>query len=851
MIYSANLGRAMTPDRSRESTDAPAPGAQRFGPYRVLNVVGRGGMGAVYRAVRDDQAYEKQVAIKVLQIGRETAEGVARFRQERQILANLDHPNIARLIDGGDTSDGQPYIVLEYVDGEPISRYCSRHDLPPEARLALFLRVCEAVEYAHRSLVVHRDLKPGNILVTPDGSPKLLDFGIAKLLDPALDYTATMVQAMTPQYASPEQLRGNAVSTVTDVYALGVILYELMTGRHPYKLEGSSTPEIQQIVCQTEPAPPGLGNEIDYVIAKSIRKEPERRYSSVEQLSEDIRRYLNHYPVLARPDSLRYRAGKYARRHHLGLGVVAMLLAAIAVGFAAERRQAQIARERFDLVRGLANRFVFDIYDELAKVPASIEARRKVLETAKEYLDRLSRGAGRDAGFLAELSAAYKRLAMVKGDMAGAGSQLNQEEAVADYEQSLALIRRAAAIDPRHRPALLDLLGFVQEFHRNRKNLTRAAALAAEAVALAEELSRQNPGGGPLFTELRVAYGHAARVYEDLGDAEKMHIALEKTMQFAQREDAESPSAASKHGLELVLSDLSDLYQAAGDVDRALALMSSALEYGRLAQRLDPASRLYARSSARTSGEVAHLSFDVEAPSLRDLDRSIALWEETVREWEIYAHADPQDKLAQLTLGINLTEAAMTLMQRSPERAETLARRGVVIFDGLRADNPKFDQTWGGVWGRARTRLAWILTRTGKSAEARRLTDTALPVLREQHHAAPGQFSTVRALAWGLQVSARVWASLGAVDAGDADYREAVRVIAPGLGKQPADADYWSCMALAHDAGIAVHQRAGNPAKVHEIAGQLVTLWDGWPGSTHWVEMQRQAARQRLAALPR
>jgi hypothetical protein len=538
----------MGPDRSREiegpteqaaesDPGAPAQTARqgtprRCGPYRILNTIGHGGMGAVYRAVRDDRAFDKQVAIKVLHIGMETPESLARFRLERQILAKLEHPNIARLIDGGDTEDGQPYIVLEYVDGEPISRYCVRRNLTAEARLELFLKVCAAVEYAHRSLIVHRDLKPGNILVTPDGQPKLLDFGIAKLIDPELDRTATMFQAMTPEYASPEQVRGDAISTVTDVYALGIILYELMTGRHPYVLDRSSPSEIQRVICQNEPTAPGLGNELDYVIRKAIRKEPERRYSSVEQLSQDIRRYLDHYPVAARPDSLWYRTSKYARRHRLGLAVAALFALALGAAFAAERRQAQIARERFDLVRALANRFVFDIYDALENVPAATDARRKVVETAKQYLDRLSQGAGRDAGFLAELGAAYARLANVKGNMAGAAAQLNQEEAAGEYEQALSLVRRAAAIDPRSRPALLRLLGEVAEFHRNRGGLSRAAALSTEATTLGDELDRLSEPRPELLDDLSAAHLHAARVYQDLAQPDKMRPNWRKPCSF-------------------------------------------------------------------------------------------------------------------------------------------------------------------------------------------------------------------------------------------------------------------------------------------------------------------------------
>jgi tetratricopeptide (TPR) repeat protein len=822
---------------------------RRVGPYRIIDTIGHGGMGAVYRAARDDQSFDKQVAVKFLAVGTETPEALLRFRQERQILANLEHPNIARLIDGGDTEDGRPYIVLEYVQGEPITTYCRRRNLPPRARLDLFLRVCAAVEYAHRSLVIHRDLKPGNILVTGDGEPKLLDFGIAKLLNPAGDGTATMFQAMTPQYASPEQVTGGAVSTVTDVYALGVILYELMTGRYPYKIETSAPSEILRTVCHTEPGPPGLKNEIDHVILMAIRKEPERRYPSVESLSQDIRRYLEHYPVAARPDTIWYQARKYARRHRLALAVAATLVVSLGLGVLAERRQAQIARERFDLVRGLANRFVFDVYDSLVNVPAATEARRKVVETAKEYLDRLSLRAGQDAGFLADLSVAYDRLANVEGSMASEGSQLHQEEAGRDFDRSLALIRKAASLDPARRPALLFELWTVSNFQRNRRNLSRATAVSDEAIALGTALAAAKDLTPDLLDKLAGVHLNAARVYEDSGEPDKMRDELEKSLSLYELLDTQRPTAASKHRLELTLSDLADFYQGRGDTDQALALMSRALEYGVMCAKMEPQNRLYARSGARTRGEIAHLNYDVEAPSLRELDRSLTVWEQTIRELESLAQTDPQDKLAQLTLAINLTESAITLAERSPKSAEAAARRGVSIFDGLRAANPKFDQSWGAVWGRARTRLAWILTRTGQSAEARSITEATLPVLRDQYRAAPGQLSSTRALAWGLQVSARVHSANGDSDRADANYREALDLLAPGLAKKPPDVNYWSCTALAHDAGMEVHRRAGNRARVREIAGQVVALWDAWPGSTHWIEGQRQKARERLAGL--
>ena len=247
---------------------------QRFGPWRVTGVIGHGGMGAVYKAVRDDQAFEKQVAIKTLHLGLDSPPARERFAQERSILATLEHPNIARLLDGGETEGGVSYIVLEYVDGEPIVDYCARHKLGREARLELFLQVCSAVHYAHQKLIVHRDLKPGNILVNREGVPKLLDFGIAKLMEPGALQTMTGFLALTPQYASPEQIRGEAVTTASDVYSLGMVLYEVLTGRRAYQVEAGSITSIAQVVCEAAPAPPGVDADLDNILLMALRKEP-------------------------------------------------------------------------------------------------------------------------------------------------------------------------------------------------------------------------------------------------------------------------------------------------------------------------------------------------------------------------------------------------------------------------------------------------------------------------------------------------------------------------------------------------------------------------------------------------
>ena len=343
-----------------------------IGSYLVTAEIARGGMGAVYLAVRNDDAYRRQVAIKIVKRGMDTDLILRRFRNERQILANLDHQNIARLFDGGTTEDGRPYLVMEFVEGRAIHRYADEHSLSIKERLKLFLTVCDAVEYAHRHGVIHRDLKPGNIVVTNEGIPKLLDFGIAKVLYPegagvTADTTITALQGMTPEYASPEQMRGEVLSVASDIYSLGVLLYELLTGRRPFEVEHGAAFEIARKVCEATPEKPStavtrkpptsdngkhrqvnpnqsenparmLAGDLDTIVLMALRKEPERRYASVAQFAEDIRRYLEGWPIVARKDAPAYRAAKFFkrnRRYVLTTAVVALLCIILGILIAA------------------------------------------------------------------------------------------------------------------------------------------------------------------------------------------------------------------------------------------------------------------------------------------------------------------------------------------------------------------------------------------------------------------------------------------------------------------------------------------------------------------------------------
>ncbi len=422
---------------------------QRLGPWEIQRPLGSGGMGAVYLAVRSDDQFRQQAALKLARVGLDDPDLIRRFRSERQILADLDHPNIARLLDGGAAEDGAPYVVMEYVDGERIDRWCDARRLGLRERLALFLRVCSAVQHAHRSLVVHRDIKPANILVTPDGTPKLLDFGIAKLLDPEGPgaggrETRTVARFLTPDYASPEQVRGAPITTSADVYSLGVLLYELLTGRLPFRTTSGSPADLVRIVCETAPEKPSaavmrdgaaaspdpqrrgepheslhgvpfdpiaasrargttpdglrreLQGDLDNIILMALRKEPERRYSSVEQMSEDVLRYLERRPVAARGDSWRYRAEKFVRRNRWGVAAAAailLLLVGLAVSMtwlslriADERDRAREAEGRATTEAVTAGR-VSEFLVELFGGVDPEEARGREV-TAREILDR-------------------------------------------------------------------------------------------------------------------------------------------------------------------------------------------------------------------------------------------------------------------------------------------------------------------------------------------------------------------------------------------------------------------------------------------------------------------------------
>ncbi len=487
---------------------------RRVGAYRLVALIARGGMGQVYRAERADGQFEQEVAVKLMREGVIDDATVARFRTERQILATLDHPNLAKVIDGGLSDDGVPYYVMELVAGEAIDTYCESRQLSVEDKLRLFRIVCTVVHYAHQKGVVHRDLKPANILVTADGVVKLVDFGIAKrwAAAQAATATATAQRAMTLAYASPEQVRGEEITPASDIFSLGVVLYRLLTQTSPYPdaITGSDF-ELGKAICDTEPPPPSQGTErmlrrqlsgdLDAVVLMALRKDPKRRYASAEQLSDDLFRHLEGLPVQARRGAWSYRAGRFVLRHRavVGAALVANLALVVGLGLAAyqavvARRETERAERHFASVRKLANVFIVDVHGAIENLPGSTPARQLIVQNALAYLEPLSAEAQNDVDLQVELATGYRHIGDIQGapldnnlgDINGAGKSYDRALSLANHalsanadEKSLSAARKEFALTSRNKASMLAVQG---KFDDALAVLRKGAAVAAEVV---------------------------------------------------------------------------------------------------------------------------------------------------------------------------------------------------------------------------------------------------------------------------------------------------------------------------------------------------------------------------------
>ncbi len=743
--------------------EALAPGSH-IDHFRIVRQLGQGGMGAVYLAVRDDDQYQQQVAIKIVRLGMDRQFVVRRFRTERQILANLKHPNIARLLDGGSTVEGLPYLVMEYIQGKPIDRYCIESGLSVAERLRLFCKACSAVQYAHQNLVIHRDIKPNNILVLADGEPKLLDFGIAKLLTPqqpsgAAELTQPMHQLMTPEFASPEQVRQEPVNTTCDVYSLGVLLYRPLTSRWPYRLKTHSPLEIQEAICKQEPEKPsaaidrrepgnGPGNgeasslqsrsrmrrrdgvteklrrqltgDMDHILLKALRKEPHLRYSSVEQFADDIRRHLEERPVKARHGTFAYRSSKFIRRHKGWMAAAALFVITLAMGIVTTNIERAKAERRFNQVRKLSNSFIFDVEDEINKGPT--KAKEMLVKTALEYLDSLAHDSGNDPSLQRELASAYERVGRIQGN--SYDSNLGDTQgALVSYRKSLALRLQLASDHPKD-PAIQNELANSYEglgdVLYTADDLKDGLQNYDTALALRESLAQGNPKSPDLRFGLAELFSKIGDIkglngYPNLGDTlgalqnYRQSLSIDEDLSQAHLENREYRFALAK-----VLVSIGMLFEVSGDVRGALDTERRGMAMMENLATLEPTNPAYRMQLLASYATLRYVLFDNG-----EVREGLRYDRKTLTLLQAMSESDPQNTYLRRSLSVTYNSLGRGLLRRGDARgALEQHRKALAISESLSAADPSSGENWADI--------AFTLQRIGDTQAAMREFSQAL-----------------------------------------------------------------------------------------------------------------------------
>jgi non-specific serine/threonine protein kinase/serine/threonine-protein kinase len=696
-----------------------------------VQLIAEGGMGSVYQAVRVDDLYRKVVAIKVVRRGVFGEHAMKQFDTERQILAHLDHPSIAKLLDGGTTPDGRPYFVMDFIAGTPLDEYCDSHRLPLTGRIQFFLTVCSAVHYAHQNLVIHRDLKPQNILVTEEGSVKLLDFGIAKLLDPDAmtpGPTLTTFQAMTPEFASPEQLTGGVITTASDVYSLGVLLYRLLTGHRPYAPESRGIEALWEHVRNRPPRRPStviraldgdvtpdavsaaraarpdrlerqLVGDLDNILLMALRKEPERRYNSVEQFAGDLRRHLASQPVTARPDTLRYRTSKFIQRHRTGVVAVAVVAITLVGGIVATSWQAHTANvqraraeKRFQEGRSLARTVLFELHDAIANLPGSTQARELLVKRAQQYLDGLASESEDDDSLRREQAMAYERI----GDVLGLPTRPNlgrTADALASYRKALEIEKGLAGRDPKNTTYTADLAGIynsICQVQQSSGDFRESLDACRNAERIQQSRAAARPGDLQLRAELAATHQNLAGAYFSLGEWE--HSREQRMRALAEFQDLHRKDAQN----EVFLSELANAYH------RMAALEEQTKNYPAARVNAIQAVALFDEAAKRNPGDIrkrtgwtfAQQRLGSILISLHDLPGALEAFEKVlpIRE-QLYA-LDVNDVRAQVNLsnshaaiGVVLLDMGKAVQAQSHFEQQRRIAEGLVKLDPVRVEH--------------------------------------------------------------------------------------------------------------------------------------------------------------------
>jgi serine/threonine protein kinase len=825
---------------------------QTLGPYTLISQIGQGGMGSVWLARRSDGRFERQAAVKFVNIalaGRATEE---RFKREGSILGRLTHPHIADLLDAGVSSDGQPYLILEYVDGEAIDQYCDEHKLDVEARVRLFLDVLAAVAHAHANLIVHRDIKPSNVLVTTGGEVKLLDFGIAKLLeDEGSSASATQLTlegggALTPQFAAPEQVTGGAVTTATDVYALAVLLYLLLTGQHPAGPGPHSPAHLVKAITETEPLRPSdttssanaesiaekrattadklhrlLRGDLDTIIVKALKKNPQERYASVTGFADDLRRYLKHEPISARPDTLAYHTAKFFRRNRtvvaLSAAAIVLVIGSLSTGLYVANRQRKIAEQRFAQVRQLANKFI-DLDARIRGLQGSTKVRLQMVSDSLQYLRSLEGEGHVDKDLALDIAFAYVRVAHAQGDPTS--PNLGQfAEAKESLNQASKFVDAILADDPKNRRALFiaatiahDRMILADADGRHEESL----AYAKDAASLIERfLSLGNADAGEVYS---MAY-----FYTNVADIAVNCRRFDDGIRYCRRALEISHSVErARIGEGSIYEALADTLRQSGDLEGALKTSNQAVELEQQQAATGHAALLINLGYALNTKGMILGRADAE-PSLGRSGEALAAFQKAIDIAEELTKKDSIDFLSRYAEANYALEAGNVLRHKDSRRALAVYDQAIARIREAKA-NSSTQREEAELLAASSYPVRWM----GSTAKAQQRIDRAFQLLGDTHKYPADKIEPMSDAYHALQAQADHYSETGQTQKAIDMYQQLLEKLVAWGSKPDDDLRDATCISRTWTALASLLRRVGRTDEAARLEAQRTELWDRW-----------------------
>jgi serine/threonine protein kinase len=824
---------------------------QKIGAYSLMSLIGQGGMGSVWLAERSDGRFDRCVAVKFLRFAMASGIGVERFTREGKILGQLTHPHIAELMDAGVTPNGEPYLVLEYVEGLPIDQYCDQQKLDVDARIRLFLDVVSAVAHAHANLIIHCDIKPSNVLVRKDSQVKLLDFGIAKLIAGGANPIATLltvegIAAMTPQFAAPEQVAGESITTATDVYALGVLLYLLMTGQHPAGPRLHSTSNLVKAIVDIASPPPSeatksaeakelaekrastpeklrrqLRGDLDTILGKALKKNPAERYPSVTALADDLQRFLRHEPISARPDTIGYRAAKFLRRNRtvvtLTTTAILLVIGSLSTGLYVANRERKIAERRFAEVRQLANKFIA-LDNDIRGLPGSTQVRMKMVSDSLQYLSSLSSEAPVDKDLALEIAYAYVRVAHAQGDPTS--PNLGQfTEAEASLKNAARFVDPILANDPQNQRALF----IATTIAHDRMNLadTRGDAAeelkdAAEAASFVERFMSTHPVEVRDLYSMRYFYVNIAGAYYAGRDFNKVILYSQRAL------DIPVPGSRANDLRGEILGNLGAARWQSGDLDGALKTARESIDFQQTEAAGGHASlRINLANAYDLEGMI--LGKQDAEPSLGRTREALADFQKAMDIAEDLADKDSVDYLGRHSVAVFGLESGNILRHKDPKKALAIYDHCLMRIREAKP-NASTQRDQAELLGGSSYVLRWL----GREYDVKQRLGRALELLHAAQRYPADKVEPMSDTYDVLRAQADDYAETGQTAKATDAYRQLLdrlMVWRPDLHNDLRDA---VCISRTWTALAAVLRRAGHSEEAKRLEVQRTDLWNHW-----------------------